>query len=222
MVFDRDKINILSQAKKTFWFFCICFVSLFMVFNIASLFRFLAAKVNAFFSTPNQTFISPAPEVSAWQDQTTSSPVFPFTEKSNSLEVPQIGVLAPVVIGETTDIERLTNALDRGVVLYPGFATPGNGGKLIILGHSAPLGWPKIKYETVFSKLGDLQAGSEVVFNFNNRQYRYLVTRKIFLDRGGEIPENNRKDVQYLYLVTCWPPGRNLRRLAVEAVLVGG
>src|SRR6185295_17161799 len=45
---------------------------------------------------------------------------FPYSDKQNSLEIPSIGVVTSLVIGESTNIATLEKDLDRGVVYYPG------------------------------------------------------------------------------------------------------
>jgi LPXTG-site transpeptidase (sortase) family protein len=111
--------------------------------------------------------------------------------------------------------------LDTGVVLYPDSVVPGDNGQTIILGHSAPVGWPKIKYDWVFSRLNELAEGDEIIVYFNNRKYTYIVSRKVFLERGEEISQEGlTNDENMLVLVSCWPPGKDLRRIAVEAKVV--
>ena len=211
-----QKINLLSQSKKLFWVFIIVFLLSFSVLNLFSFFNFVGKKVGDFISAPERQELIRLAETEIVGSAT---PNFIFTEKENSLEINEFGITAPLVFSESKEIPVLTKALERGVAVYPGSATPGHSGQIIVLGHSAPAGWPKIKYEWVFSRLGELLPGDEILLNFEYRQYRYLITKKIFLDKGEEIPSQDGQTEQFLYLVTCWPPGRDLRRLAIEAKL---
>ena len=146
---------------------------------------------------------------------------FPLTEKENSLEIQKLGLEVPLVFAESIAIKDMKQDLKSGAVVYPGSNLPGQTGKLIVLGHSSPPGWPKIRYDWVFSKLGNLQLGDEVLINFNRHQYRYQITNKIFLDKGQQIPENNQdSSEQFLYLVTCWPPGKDFKRLVIESEVI--
>jgi len=141
-----------------------------------------------------------------------------YYDKENSVEIAKIGIVAPLIFSESTEQNYMQDALDMGVVLYPDSALPGGAGQTIILGHSAPVGWPKIKYDWVFSRLDELVEGDEIVVYFNNRKYTYIVNRKVFLERGEEISQKGlTNEENMVVLVSCWPPGKDLRRIAVEA-----
>jgi len=91
--------------------------------------------------------------------------------------------------------------------MYPGVA-PGQDGQTIILGHSAPPGWPNIKYDWVFTKLNLLEPGATISINYGGRAFTYSVTKTIFLDRGGELPAAPA-DKNVLY--SCQAAGRRAR-----------
>ena len=138
--------------------------------------------------------------------------------KEDSIEIPKIGITAPLVF--INNVDEAHAALDRGVVLYPTSVLPGVLGQTIILGHSAPEGWPMIKHDWVFSDLNNLVAGDEFVIYYQGKKLTYSVVDKIFLDRGEEIPVNGlTKTNNMVVLISCWPPGKDLRRIAVEATL---
>lgn len=145
---------------------------------------------------------------------------FSYVDKENSIEIPKIGIIAPIVFSQSDSEEDFEKALKKGVLYYPQSVLPGEEGRTIILGHSAPPNWPKINYDWVFSQLSELNTGDEIYIYFNNRQYPYQVTRKFSLNPGEEIPSEgltNSKSI--LILLTCWPPGKDLKRMAVEAEL---
>lgn len=147
--------------------------------------------------------------------------VYPYSEKSNSIEIPKINITAPVIIGQSTDPALLVKDLDNGTVLYPGSVLPSQKGQTIILGHSAPPGWPKIKYDWVFSNINDLNFGEEITLHFNNKKYTYKVMKKDIVKPGEEIPLSGLEgDNNILVLVSCWPPGKNYLRIAVQAQLI--
>jgi sortase A len=140
--------------------------------------------------------------------------------KEGRIEIPRINIEAPVTIDKTLDDAGVYKALDNGTVYYPSSVLPGQAGQTIILGHSAPANWPHIKYDWVFSNISQLQEGDEIFVYSDNKKLSYLVTQKIFLNKGEEIPEDgltNSKNV--LVLVSCWPPGKDYKRIAVEAAL---
>ncbi len=141
----------------------------------------------------------------------------PYTEKGDSVEVPKIEVKAPLVLIESSENEDFLKALDRGVVLHPQSVLPGEKGKILILGHSAPSGYPQINYDWVFSRLNELEPGDQIYVNFQRRHYSYNVSQKIFLEKGEEIPKNLTNSLSMLYLISCWPPGRDIERIAIKA-----
>lgn len=146
---------------------------------------------------------------------------YPYSEKSNSIEIPKIDIVASVVIGQTTDPAILVKDLDKGAAIYPGSVLPSERGQTIILGHSAPPGWPKIKYDWVFSNINDLNFGEEIIFHFNNKKYVYKVVKKDIVSPGEDIPLSGLEgNNNILVLVSCWPPGKNYLRIAVQAQLV--
>jgi LPXTG-site transpeptidase (sortase) family protein len=143
-------------------------------------------------------------------------------EKEKILEIPRIGVSAPVVFfDEPTDNDTLSKALDEGTVHFPDSVLPGQTGPTIILGHSAPPGWPKIKYDWVFSEVSSLEEGDEIFIYFGAKEHIYRVKSKVFLDRGEEIPaETYSSSGNTLILLSCWPPGKDYKRIAVIAGLL--
>lgn len=138
-----------------------------------------------------------------------------YSEKENIIEIPKIEISAPLVFTK----EDLHGALDTGVVHFPSSVLPGETGQTIILGHSAPPGWPKIKYDWIFSRLNELQEGDSIFIYFNHQEYNYSVIKKIFLDRGEEINNTLTSFDSVLVLISCWPPGKDYKRIAVEATL---
>lgn len=143
-----------------------------------------------------------------------------FVNKSNSIVISKIKIEAPLILIESTEPEDFIEPLKKGVVHYPS-PLPGEPGETIILGHSAPLGWLKINYYWVFSELNKLESGDEIHVYFNNRQYRYLVEGKIFLQAGQETPSFVSDNSQSkLLLISCWPPGIDYKRIVVYSKLV--
>ena len=140
------------------------------------------------------------------------------SDKENSLEIPKIGVLAPLIVANS-DEKDLETKLNGGVVVFPNSALPGKSGQTIILGHSAPPDWPKIKYDWVFSRLNELEEKDEIKVYFENKEYVYFVKNKIFLEKGEETPDYSTASENILLLISCWPPGKNSKRIVVEAKL---
>jgi sortase A len=142
-----------------------------------------------------------------------------YTEKQNHIEIPKISITAPIIFSQSTDTSILMKDLDKGVVYYPGSVYPGQQGQIIILGHSAPVGWPKIKHDWVFSDLNNLEAGDKILIDLNNKQYTYIVKQKTIIAKGAEVPAYTSPN-GVLTLISCWPPGKDYQRIAVQAELL--
>ena len=145
---------------------------------------------------------------------------FVNSDKNNILEIPKIGISAPIVFSQSTDPSQVLKDLDKGVVYYPSSVLPGQSGQTVILGHSAPPNWPKIKHDWVFSDLDSLSPGDVVYLYIGYKQYTYTVKQKNILKKGQDItPMNLVQDGNYLALISCWPPGKDLQRIDVQAEL---
>ncbi len=164
----------------------------------------------------NPTLISGTPEVD--NKPAIKSPSVAQKPRRDMLTIPGINVTAPIITAKTDDPEVISGLLDSGVVLYPGSAPFGGSGQTVILGHSAPAGWPKIKYEWVFSKINELEKGDMVVVTYDNITRYYKVAGSRIIDPKTGVPAPTVEG-NSLMLISCWPPGKNTKRIAVEAEL---
>lgn len=196
--------NMLKEEFFSFLkIFVFCFIIVFLAINFGTIKRIFNYKI-----------VYGGAAVVQSQEETPVREENVFIEKPDSIEIPKIQIAAPLVFIETYEKSAFGEALDRGVVHYPESSLPGEAGQAIFLGHSAPLGWPKIKYDWVFSDLNDLVAGDEIDIYFQNQKYVYFVQKKVILDKGEDLPGNLADG---LVLLTCWPPGADQRRMAVIA-----
>jgi len=145
--------------------------------------------------------------------------IYPYSDKENSLEIPALKVVAPLMIGQSTDTAALEKDLNKGVVYYPGSVLPREVGHIVILGHSAPPNWPRIKYDWVFSEINNLNVGDEITLHFNNRKYIYRVKEKAIVAPGQDVQPAGLSENNVLTIISCWPPGKNYKRIAVSAQL---
>ncbi len=132
----------------------------------------------------------------------------------DQISIPKLKVTAPLIKVNGTSNADFILPLKKGVALYP-LSEPGQQGRTVILGHSAPAGWPKINYDWVFSDLGHLIQGDEIKITYQGKEYIYTVKNKIILKKGQELPDS--KSSEELILITCWPPGIDHRRLIILA-----
>lgn len=173
-----------------------------------------ASTMNAYFYPNHSSSSAKATEGQANIVETS------YTDKQNTLEVPKISLSVPIIFSTSADKTAITKDLDAGVVYYPGSVYPGQIGQIVILGHSAPPGWPTIKHDWVFTDLEKLEPGDAILIDLNNKQYTYIVRQKTIIQRGAEVPVDNfNADKSVLTLISCWPPGKDYQRITVQAIL---
>jgi len=203
------------EVKKLWKYFISLFLLTLIIFNWNEVswifnYRVISEFFSGFFRQSEQQI----------QDNFNGSENYEYSEKENSVEIPKIEVTAPLVFVESNEINEIKKGLDLGVVHFADSVLPGQSGQTIVLGHSAPPSYPKIKYYWVFVHIDELVEEDEIYVFFNNRKYEYRVTRKFFLEKGEEISQDSLTDNKsVLLLISCWPPETGTRRIAVEAEL---
>ena len=216
------------EIKKLWKYFLFIFLIAFVIFNWSDIFWvFNYQAVSGFLS---ELFKASEPEkkelvfdrasndtVDIVDENEDEDEKYQYFEKDNSIEIPKISIDAPLIFVESGDQKEIERVLNLGTVHFPESALPGKKGQTIILGHSAPPGWPKIRYDWVFSDLNELIQEDEIYIYFNNYKFVYSVTNKYFLDRGEELPQFLTNSKNVLVLISCWPPGKDYRRIAVVA-----
>jgi len=189
------------------------------IFNYKAVYSDIASSVKTGIAFDNTKTLK-IPEIRL-SEKTEIKYEAPKTTKPDSIEIIKIGIEAPLVFIESTNDKDYDKALKNGVVHYYESALPGENGQALFLGHSAPSGWPKINYDWVFSKVNDLVEGDEIIINYNGGEYRYSVTQKFILKQGDDVPnEDLTNSKSMVVLISCWPPGVNYKRIAIEAELI--
>jgi len=199
------------------------------MFNTAYAWRYLTGVLSPTGDrAPATVMVKPVQPATVPAQIKTSTPIVTTTKPDDvpqpvksvpdTITIPAIGISAPIVTTQSTDVDAVHALLDTGVVLYPGSAAFGQMGETIILGHSAPPGWPTIKYDWVFSKIENLKIGDKIKITYSNKNYSYTVAKIKVLDRGQEVP-SNIATANTLALVSCWPPGKDVQRIAVLSVI---
>jgi len=227
MLKEKNKIlRKLSSIKKEMEKFLRIFIFLFLIvivilnwgtlkemFNYKTIYGDMLSSLKTKFVSEKEIALS-VPQIKL------SEPEFEFSDKSDSLEIPKIEIYAPLVFPKSSQKNDLSKSLEQGVIFYPESVLPGEEGITVILGHSAPSNWPKINYDWVFTRINELNPGDEIFVYFNHRKYPYQITKKFFLKRGEEIPTVDLEDSKsVLLMLSCWPPGVDYKRIAVQAEL---
>lgn len=218
------KYPVKEEIKPFLSPFVVVFLICFLVLNwnwASWLFNYkiVFGGIAGFFQEAAPAALSDSGSGSGPEKEVSISILYP-SQESDKLEIPILGISAPLVFIAEPEEKKIDDGLKRGVVHFPNSVLPGGEGQTILLGHSAPPNWPKIDYEWVFSELEKLKKGDEVIIYFRSQKYVYSVEGKTILNKGGKIPENNLTEAKNtLVLISCWPPGKNFKRIAVEAVL---
>lgn len=130
------------------------------------------------------------------------------------LTIPKLKIEKAEVVNNSQDLKK-------SLVQYPKTAPPGQSGNTVIIGHSVlPQFFNPKSYMTIFSTLFKLKQGDEIVIDYDNNQYRYLV-EEMFEVKPTELSVLEQQfDGKHLTLITCSPPGTYLRRLIIKAKIV--
>lgn len=153
--------------------------------------------------------------------QTVKNATTTYTAKQDTLEISKINISVPIIFSTSTKEAELMKDLNLGAVFYPGSVYPGQVGQIVILGHSAPPGWPHIKHDWLFTDLDKLAPGDKILIDVNNIQYTYIVKQTTIIKRGADVPANSSAvSNNVLTLISCWPPGKDYQRITVQAELL--
>lgn len=166
--------------------------------------------------------LSKDPEIQKTQVPTLTIGVAP---PDTRIVIPRINKNVPIV---TISNEALINhdwarleqeiqeALQDGVVHYPGTPFPGETGNIVITGHSSYFLWDPGRFKDVFALLHDVRIGDKIFVYYGQDQYIYEVyDTKVVMPTEVDVLMQDGGDK--LTLITCTPVGTNLKRLIVFA-----
>jgi sortase A len=135
-----------------------------------------------------------------------------------SLHIPRIKAHSRVIEKVDPWNEAVYNAaLKNGVAQAAPSGLPGEGRTIFLFAHSSGMPWEQLYNNTIFLRLGELQAGDEVILERKKRRFVYkVVDKKEVWPNDTRYLEELSKD--QLILQTCTPIGTSLTRLLVFAV----
>lgn len=137
-----------------------------------------------------------------------------------TISIPRLGIEDAIVETESSNLSP-----EESLGHYKGSALPGVSGNTFIYGHSVlPWFYNPNNYKTIFSTLGDLEAGDEILIKYNNNEMKYKVEREE-VKYPSEINPLALIKPAYLNeatmtLMTCWPAGTKTKRLMIYSTLV--
>ena len=125
----------------------------------------------------------------------------PGPEQAIRIQIPAIGVDAPVVEGDDWE------ALKQGAGHHVGSANPGESDNCVISAHNDIFG-------EIFRNLPDLDLGDEVFVYTASQVYRYVVTQKRVIE-PAEVSVMYPASSPVLTLLSCYPYGIDTHRIVV-------
>ncbi|MBU1445675.1 sortase [Patescibacteria group bacterium] len=112
--------------------------------------------------------------------------------------------------------QEIQEALQDGVVHYPGTPFPGEPGNIVITGHSSYFVWDPGSFKDVFALLHDVKINDKIYIYYGQDKYAYEVyDTKVVMPTEVDVLMQDGGDK--LTLITCTPVGTNLKRLIVFA-----
>jgi sortase A len=132
----------------------------------------------------------------------------PGPEQATRIQIPAIGVDAPVVQGDGWE------QLKKGVGQHVGTANPGERGNLVLSAHNDVFG-------EIFRELDRLQTGDEVVIYTNQRSYTYVVNQTTIVE-PTQVDVMEATSQPTVTLISCYPYLVDNQRIVVTARLQGG
>ena len=139
----------------------------------------------------------------------------------NLLRIPSLDINAPIQYVDKVNEEIFQEALQNGIVHYPGTAEIGQLGNPFLFGHSSDFAGAEGNYKTVFALLPKIENGAEIlVSNKDGVVYRYQVFDQ-FVAKKTDLFVLDQRDYKekLLTLQTSYPVGTALKRYIVVARL---
>jgi LPXTG-site transpeptidase (sortase) family protein len=132
------------------------------------------------------------------------------------LNIPSIGVTAPIVYDPSLSATSQNDALMHGVVHYAGTADPGQNGTVVLFGHSSEDPNIQGSYKFIFVLLDKLKAGDKFSMTYNGNKYDYQVTSNTIVPPTSMSVLDQTK-TKTAVILTCWPVGLNTDRTVIKA-----
>jgi len=143
------------------------------------------------------------------------------TGTPNVVQIAGLGINAPLVYVEDTDVRTFQDGLASGVVHYPGTAEPGEFGNAFYFGHSSDYISKPGQYKTVLALLPQINLNDEILItDQQGRLFTYrVISKQVAPATAVEWLDQGDKKKKLLTLQTSYPIGTALARYIVQAEL---
>lgn len=129
----------------------------------------------------------------------------PGPAQANRIQIPAIGVDAPVVQGDSWE------QLKKGVGQRVGTVNPGENGNAVYSAHNDIFG-------EIFRRLDQLETGDEIVLHTSQEAFVYVVTRKRIVEPTDISVMDSTKNSS-VTLISCYPYLIDDQRIVVQGQL---
>jgi LPXTG-site transpeptidase (sortase) family protein len=133
-----------------------------------------------------------------------------------AIGIPSLGI-NDLKVSHPTDVSSqagLLAPLQSGVGHL--FSYPGNGGTVLVYGHSSSYSWDVSEYTKIFRKINALKPGDKVYIAYGGKTFTYQVTFSQTVD-ATDMSAYQKNNGEELILYTCWPPDDVKQRYLVHA-----
>lgn len=214
------------------------FSALFLTLNYQSFWAILQERLDPLSQTQAQTLVNreladtlgqklqniPALATAGGSEADLLAFLPPVGPPESRLIIPKLDLNVPIVIPPNDALmaedwkkleEDIQEALEDGVVHYPGTARPGQAGNFFLTGHSSYFPWAEGDYKSVFARLHSLNVGDEYWVFYGGDRHRYVVTEKKEVKPSDVTVLDQPLTKRISTLMTCTPLGTTLRRLII-------
>lgn len=132
----------------------------------------------------------------------------PGPEQAIRIQIPSIGVDAPIVMGDGWE------QLKKGVGQHVGSANPGEKNNIVLTAHNDVFG-------EIFRHLDKLKPGDQVILHTNQRAYTYIVAKTDIVE-PTQIEVMAPTNGEVATLISCYPYLVDNKRIVVTAKLQEG
>ncbi len=133
-----------------------------------------------------------------------------------AIAIPSLGI-NDLKISHPTDVntqQGLLAPLQSGVGHL--FSYPGNGGTILVYGHSSSTSYDVSEFTKIFRKINALKPGDKVYIAYQGETHEYEVTFSQVVD-ASDMSAYQKNNGEELILYTCWPPDNVTQRYLVHA-----
>ncbi|RME08459.1 MAG: sortase [Anaerolineae bacterium] len=132
----------------------------------------------------------------------------PGPEQARRIQIPAIGVDAPIVQGDGWE------QLKKGVGQFIGSANPGEKGNLVLSAHNDIFG-------EIFRHLDQLEPGDEIIIHTQRQVYVYVVSETEIVE-PTQVEFLDATDEPVITLISCYPYLVDTQRIIVRGNLKSG